>query len=143
VKADKEPREAPFVDNSYKWAGGGFLSTPSDLVRFGSAHLKPGFLSGDSLETLFTSQTLKNGDPTNYGIGWRILAPNEEREHAVYLRGGSSVGGRAILAVGPDSGLVVAMLANVSDHPDIGRDNAAIAGAFTDALLAGQLDGAR
>ena len=32
---------APHVDNSYKWAGGGFLSTAEDLVRFGFAHLEP------------------------------------------------------------------------------------------------------
>ena len=28
---------APYADLSNKWAGGGFLSTPSDLVRWGSA----------------------------------------------------------------------------------------------------------
>ena len=27
---------APYVDNSYKWGGGGFLSTVGDLVRFGN-----------------------------------------------------------------------------------------------------------
>ena len=32
-------RNAPYVDNSYKWAGGGFLSTVGDLVRFGNAML--------------------------------------------------------------------------------------------------------
>ncbi len=30
-------RNAPYVDNSYKWAAGGLLSTPEDLVRFGWA----------------------------------------------------------------------------------------------------------
>ena len=30
---------APHVDNSYKWAGGGFLSTVTDLVKFGNAML--------------------------------------------------------------------------------------------------------
>ncbi|XP_041355824.1 serine beta-lactamase-like protein LACTB, mitochondrial [Gigantopelta aegis] len=32
-------RNAPYVDNSYKWAGGGFLSTVEDLVKFGNAML--------------------------------------------------------------------------------------------------------
>ena len=27
---------APYVDNSYKWAGGGFLSTVGDLLKFGN-----------------------------------------------------------------------------------------------------------
>lgn len=30
---------APYVDNSYKWAGGGFLSTVGDLLKFGNAML--------------------------------------------------------------------------------------------------------
>ena len=30
---------APHVDNSYKWAGGGFLSNVTDLVKFGNAML--------------------------------------------------------------------------------------------------------
>jgi len=28
---------APYVDLSYKWAGGGFLSTVTDLIKFGDA----------------------------------------------------------------------------------------------------------
>ena len=30
---------APYVDNSYKWAGGGFMSTVEDLVKFGNSML--------------------------------------------------------------------------------------------------------
>ncbi|XP_013393068.1 serine beta-lactamase-like protein LACTB, mitochondrial [Lingula anatina] len=30
---------APYVDNSWKWAGGGFVSTVEDLVKFGNAML--------------------------------------------------------------------------------------------------------
>ena len=45
---------APYVDNSYKWAGGGFLSTPEDLVRFGQQHLGPGFLEAKTC-LLYTS----------------------------------------------------------------------------------------
>ena len=32
-------RNAPYVDNSCKWAGGGFVSNVHDLVRFGNAML--------------------------------------------------------------------------------------------------------
>jgi len=38
---DGREENAPYVDNSYKWAGGGFLSTAEDLVRFGSAMMQP------------------------------------------------------------------------------------------------------
>ncbi len=29
----------PYVDNCYKWAGGGFISTSEDLIKFGNAIL--------------------------------------------------------------------------------------------------------
>lgn len=50
---------APLVDNSYKWAGGGFLSTAEDLIKFGNAMLysfqfTDGFLGRDSARMLWT-----------------------------------------------------------------------------------------
>jgi serine beta-lactamase-like protein LACTB len=42
----KQVQNAMYVDNSYKWAGGGFLSTAEDLVRFGSALLRPRLFEG-------------------------------------------------------------------------------------------------
>ena len=30
-------KNVPYVDNSWKWAGGGFLSTVGDLLHFGNA----------------------------------------------------------------------------------------------------------
>ena len=71
-KKDGALDNAPYVDNSYKWAGGGFLSNAEDLVRFGSALLRPGFLSEKSLRLLFTSQKTIAGQETGYGIGWFI-----------------------------------------------------------------------
>src|SRR5438270_840991 len=64
----------PPVDNSYKWAGGGFVSTAEDLVKFGWAMLRPGFLKAGTLELLFTSQKTRAGEPTGYGVV-RLLGP--------------------------------------------------------------------
>src|SRR5258708_14077089 len=58
---------APYVDNSYKWAGGGFLSTSESLVRFRSMPLQPGFLKPDSLKVLFTPTKTKPGEQTAFG----------------------------------------------------------------------------
>src|SRR3979409_1344796 len=66
---------APTVDLSYKWAGGGFVSTAEDLVKFGSALLGPGFLKRETLDLLFTSQRTSAGEATGYGIGWAVGAP--------------------------------------------------------------------
>jgi len=107
---------APHVDNSYKWAGGGFLSTPEDMVAFAAAHLdNAGFLSDQTLALLFASQELRSGEETGYGIGWRT-AMNEHGEHVVSHTGGS-VGGRTVLTLNRSSGRIVAITANLSSAP--------------------------
>jgi CubicO group peptidase (beta-lactamase class C family) len=109
---DGHQENAPYVDNSYKWAGGGFLSTAEDLVRFGALLLKPGFLKSDSLQQLFTSQKTKSGDETGYGIGWGIAkTPSGKR---IYEHSGGSVGGTSQLILYPETHVVVALVTNLS-----------------------------
>lgn len=103
---------SPYVDNSYKWAGGGFLSTSEDLVRFGSALLRPGFLPESSLHLLFTSQKTNSGQETGYGIGWFIQKSASGQR--IYQHSGGSVGGTSQLIIYPDSGVVVALTTNLS-----------------------------
>ena len=104
---------APPVDNSYKWAGGGFVSTAEDLVKFGSALVAPGFLRRQTLELLFTSQRTIAGEATGYGIGWFVRT--DSLGHRWAFHGGSAVGGTAVLGVDRDAHLVVALLTNLSD----------------------------
>jgi len=110
-----EIRNAPFVDSSYKWAGGGFLSTAEDLVRFGSAHLREGVFKSDTLKLLFTSQQTADGKATGVGIGWRIVRDSSNRQ--VLHHAGSINGGRTVLIIYPDSGLLIALLSNLSQTP--------------------------
>jgi len=105
---------APYVDNSYKWAGGGFISTPEDLVRLGSALLQPGFLNEDSRTLLFTSQRTADGKETGYGVGWRVGA--DSLLGRTISHGGGSVGANAFLIMYPDRSIVVAMLANTNSN---------------------------
>ena len=100
---------APYVDNSLKWAGGGFLSTPTDLVRFGAALLRPGYLRSESIAAMWTAQRTRAGESTGYGIGWRVREHEGRREVA---HGGSSVGANAYLLIRPDERIVVAVLSN-------------------------------
>jgi serine beta-lactamase-like protein LACTB, mitochondrial len=110
---DGHEENAPYVDNSYKWAGGGFLSTSEDLVHFGSQLLQPGFLKESSLKLLFTSQKTNSGEETHYGIGWGVhKAPGGEK---MYEHSGGSVGGTSQLIVFPDSRVVIALVTNTSD----------------------------
>jgi serine beta-lactamase-like protein LACTB, mitochondrial len=104
---------APTVDNSYKWAGGGFLSTAEDLIRFGTAHLKPGYLKAATLELLFTPQHTTSGEATPYGIGWFV--DTDTLGHRTVFHGGGSVGGTTVFGVDRDSRLVIALVTNVSN----------------------------
>lgn len=113
----KELKIAP-VDNSYKWAGGGILSTAEDLARFGSAHLKPGRLTPASFDLLFTSMQTRDGKKTGYGLGWYI--GQDEQKHRVVSHAGSAVGGSSVLVVDRDSKVVFAMCLNISGTSEVG-----------------------
>ena len=52
----------PYVDNSYKWAGGGFLSSAEDLVKFGNAMLSDTLMSLEIIKELTTSQKTSDGE---------------------------------------------------------------------------------
>ncbi len=104
---------APQVDNSYKWAGGGFLSTAEDLTRFGSALLSPGFLKAETLELLFTAQHTTAGEATPYGIGWFVA--RDSLGHRSVYHGGGSIGGTTAFGVDRDSRLVIALVTNLTE----------------------------
>ncbi len=104
---------APPVDNSYKWGGGGFLSTAEDLVKFGSALLGPGLLKSATLELLFTSQHTTAGEATPYGIGWFVA--KDTLGHRYVYHGGGSVGGTTAFGVDRDSRVVFALVTNLSN----------------------------
>jgi CubicO group peptidase (beta-lactamase class C family) len=103
---------APYVDNSYKWAGGGFISTTTDLVKFGEAHMTQGFLSEPTLREFTTSQVLNNGDSTHYGVGWSVF---KDGDLMGYGHGGGSVGGITAFRVYPSEKMVLVILSNSSD----------------------------
>lgn len=108
-----ELRNAPYTDNSNKFPAGGFITTPSDLVRFGSALLQPGFLDADTLEQMFTPQRTQDGRETGYGMNWFIEQGEQGRR--VYWHSGSSVGGKSLLLIYPEERLVLAMQVNLTN----------------------------
>ena len=103
----------PWVDNSNKWAGGGFLSTSEDLVRFGFAHMSDQFLSPGTIEMMWTSQTTSTGEETGYGIGWANFTDISGRKVIGHV--GGSVGGTTVFRIYPNEGLVVAIISNTSE----------------------------
>lgn len=103
---------APLVDNSYKWAGGGFLSTPIDLVRLGSGLFNHTLLRAELAALLTRPQFLSDGTNTYYGMGWRTGLDSQQRP--IVHHGGSIDGGGAFLLIYPQEKIVVAITANMS-----------------------------
>jgi serine beta-lactamase-like protein LACTB len=111
---------APFVDNSNKWAGGGYLSTARDMARYGSSYLDHRILDPATVEILWTPQTTRAGESTGYGIGWSQAEVDGVRH--VWHTGGA-MGGSTILTLRPDDGVVVAILTNLDSvrHVELSR----------------------
>ena len=111
-------QNSPYVDQSNKWAGGGFLSTPHDLLLLGGAIMRPGLLTPETIATLTTSQRTQGGKETEYGIGW-FVAKDSSGRRMVFHSGGSA-GGTTHLVTYPDQGIAVAMAVNAGGEVWIG-----------------------
>ncbi|HLM66323.1 MAG TPA: serine hydrolase domain-containing protein, partial [Longimicrobium sp.] len=108
---------APHDDDSCVLAGGGFLSTPSDLVRFGFGMLGGELLLPETVRMLWTPQRLDSGASTGYGMGWFVRAARLQADAPVvpmFGHGGSSVGAKTSFMVLPEQRMVVAVVTNVT-----------------------------
>ena len=109
---DQTNYEAMPVDNSYKWAGGGFISTAEDLVRFGHHILSYDLLSKETMRESWTSAVLADGNKVNYGIGWRV---GEDKKGRPWVgHSGGSMGGTTMFLMFPQEELIVVTLVNLS-----------------------------
>jgi serine beta-lactamase-like protein LACTB len=101
---------APEVDLSNKWAGGGLVANTSDLVNFVLGLMAGELIGPASLAEMWRRQTPEG--EASYGLGWSVGELDGRR--AVSHSGGS-VGATAMLLVLPDDGVVVSVLGNVDD----------------------------
>jgi len=104
---DGKPVIGPTINSSYKWAGGGFLSTAVDLARFGMSHFNAELLSVGSRELLWTTQKSVDGRPTGYGLGWFVA--DRWVQHP-----GGALGGSTLLRIYPQEEVTIAITANLS-----------------------------
>ena len=118
---------APYVDNSYKWAGGGFISTAEDVVRFGHAMIHPTIFSEKTRDELWTSLQTNDGKETGYGLGWRTGLDDEDRR--IIYHGGGSVGGTTLFLVYPEEDLILCLISNLS-QTQYNRADRVLAGFF-------------
>lgn len=97
-------------DWSYKYSGGGLLSTTEDLVKLGNEILTGRYFDADAKAMLFEPQTTLNNEKTDYGLGWYIGV--DKNGHRIWYHSGDSFSSSSHLIVYPDDNLVVAFLSN-------------------------------
>jgi len=111
------PELAREGDHSCFAGAGAFLSTPSDLVRFGMAVNGGRLLQPATVELLQTPQRLTSGQQTDYGLGWKletVSLAGEPTRMAGHGTKADFIGGTASLMTFPKRGLVVAVTSNTS-----------------------------
>jgi serine beta-lactamase-like protein LACTB, mitochondrial len=118
--------------NECLFGAGGFLSTPLDMARFGSAMVKPGFLKADTIALLQTPLRLQSGAATDFALGWKV--------ETVQLKGASTkmvahranpIGGTSAVLLFPDQRLVIAVASNVAYAESVAPFAVKLAETFT------------
>lgn len=126
---------APFlaspINVSNKWAAGGFVSTPAEMVRLGNALLQGKIVRPETLTLLTTPQKLKSGEDSGagYGMGWRSGSeklPLSGRELRAIHHGGTANGAMSFFVLFPEADLVVSINANLLRQPFVDFSREAI-----------------
>lgn len=123
------------VDLSHRLAGGGFISTPSDMVKLGSAWLDDDFITPKTRKIFWQPQALTDGsiDEENYALGWR-WANYEDENGKVHNanHGGVARGSQSWLMVIPEKNMVVSVMINskVEEFWDFGQVSIPLARMF-------------
>jgi CubicO group peptidase (beta-lactamase class C family) len=105
-------RKAIRVDNRYKLAGGGFLSTSEDLAKFGLSCLQ-NTLVPQEIFNEFIAPVEINNISAYYGLGWQVSQDASGRPYFGHV--GNGVGGYSNLYIYPEDEVVIAILLNCTD----------------------------
>jgi CubicO group peptidase (beta-lactamase class C family) len=108
-------RTAP-LDTSDRLPGGGWLSTPTDMVQFARAVMSHELLNGKWTSRMWT-ETTKPGEPMHYGLGWMLGLVGT---HTIVGHAGGQAGTSTSLVLVPDAHLAVAVFSN-RDGADMTR----------------------
>jgi serine beta-lactamase-like protein LACTB len=107
---DATGEENDLGDLSYKYAGGGLLSTSNDLVKLGNEILYGPSIDKKLKNLLFQTQYSSDKKETGYGLGW--YTGKDKNGHRIWYHAGDSFSGSSYLLIYPDDNMVVSFLAN-------------------------------
>jgi CubicO group peptidase (beta-lactamase class C family) len=142
-------QDAPAVDLSCILPAGGFLSTPSDLVRFGSAMMGDALLDAATVEELQTPVQFGSGESTEQALGWEVRRvpmgtdatatrivgqglgnPVRRSRLSATSAGGQVSGGTTSLMTIPEHQIAIAVATNVSGAENTSLLTTRLADAF-------------
>lgn len=104
------------LDYSCYAGASAFLSTPSDLVRFGMAITGGKLLQPATVQQLQAPQRLVSGEETGYGLGWDLETVELAGAQTRWVgHDGTTMGGMvASFITFPEQGIVVAVMSNIA-----------------------------
>lgn len=105
---------APYVDLSVKWAGGGLIATAADIARFDIALNQGRLLRPDTLERMYTPGRLNNGVLLGYGLGWMV---SQQGSSQIVAHSGGAMGGTTYFLREPKARVASVVLANLDNVP--------------------------
>jgi CubicO group peptidase (beta-lactamase class C family) len=120
---NNEYKEVYKVNNSNKWAGGGFIATPTDLVILGNAFLNHKLLNEETVQSLTQPVTLTNGqiNEQSYAIGWRSHASEsvfkDNYPVQIFHHAGMATGSTSIFVLFPEYNTSISLLINKTESP--------------------------
>lgn len=105
---------APYANNSVKWAGGGVVSTTNDLIKFGNLLIdcykerESAKLKRETIQLLWKEVT------NSYALGFALTPLGSEHldKTMIYHLGGA-LGASSALLIYPEAEIVVAILVNL------------------------------
>jgi len=146
-------QDAPSVDLSCYLPAVGFLSTPTDLVRFGSAMMgdelldpatvaelqtpvppNAGETKGQALGWSESRLPLGSGRPTTRIVGQGLGVPVARKPLSATTNGGEVAGGTTTLVTVPEHRLVIAVTSNVSGAENVSALSLRLAEIFSQLL---------
>ena len=110
------------TDVSWKLPGGGFVSTVGDLARFARGLCGEELLPRATLDVMWTRQRTRDGERTNYGLGFGVSSTADEVRIG---HTGAQEKTRTLMQVRPDAGHAVVVMTN-SEYANVREVGAAV-----------------
>jgi serine beta-lactamase-like protein LACTB, mitochondrial len=111
-REDKKNKQTSRDNLSWKYPGGGMMSTARDLCQLGINLAAGKILNKSNLDTMWKGRDAKIED-SNYGLGWGVGSYGGTRSVA---HSGSQNGANSYWRILPDKGIVVVVLSNRDAH---------------------------